>query len=113
MPRIPVVGISYDYAKEILKNYTNAYQVNHNFWYGLPLNTSVQLNFTAEVEVYRNENSVTLNNVIGTIPGRYELLLKINKTYEMKTIQTTYKISFNLANVGLNNDNLGKCEFGC
>ena len=82
MPRIPVVGISYDYAKEILKNYTNAYKVNHNFWYGLPLNTSVQLNFTARVEVYRNENTVTLNNVIGTIPGRYELLLKINKTYE-------------------------------
>ena len=71
MPRIPVVGISYEEAKDILQKYTNAYQVSHKFWYGLPLNTTAQLNFTAQVEVYRDEKSVTLNNVIGTIPGRY------------------------------------------
>jgi len=72
MPRIPVVGISYDEAKDILLKYTNAYQVSHKFWYGMPLNTTAKLNFTAQVEVYRDEKSVTLNNVIGTIPGRYE-----------------------------------------
>ena len=71
MPRIPVVGISYDEAEDVLQKYTNAYQVSHKFWYGLPLNTTSQLNFTAQVEVYRDEKTVTLNNIIGTIPGRY------------------------------------------
>ena len=56
MPRIPVVGISYDEAKDILLKYTNAYQVSHKFWFGLPLNTTAQLNFTAQVEVYKNKN---------------------------------------------------------
>ena len=66
-----MVGISYDEAKDILQKYTNAFQVSHEFWFGLPLNTTAKLNFTAQVEVYRDEKTVTLNNIIGTIPGRY------------------------------------------
>ena len=71
MPTIPVIGINYDQAKDILQNFTNAKGIAKTFYYGLPLNTSVERNFTAKVEVYRNENVVTLNNVIGTIRGRY------------------------------------------
>lgn len=70
MPEIPVLGISYDQAKEILQFYTNSFGVSHDFWYGLPLNTSSELNFTAQVRVYREESTVTLNNIIGTIPGK-------------------------------------------
>ena len=72
MPSIPVLGINYDEAKGILLNFTNANGVSHDFWCGLPLNTSVEMNFTAKVEVYRQDTSVTLNNVIGTLRGRYE-----------------------------------------
>ena len=71
MPTIPVIGINYDQAKDILQNFTNAKGIAKTFYYGLPLNTSVERNFTAKVEVYRNENVVTLNNVVGTIRGRY------------------------------------------
>ena len=71
MPSIPVIGITYDQAKEILQNFTNAKGINKNFKYGLPLNTTVELNFTAKVEVYRENDAVSLNNVIGSIPGRY------------------------------------------
>ncbi len=70
MPDIPVVGITYDTAKEILQFYTNAFGLSHEYWYGLPLNTSAELNYTAHVRTYRNDESVTLNNIIGTIPGR-------------------------------------------
>ena len=72
MPSIPVIGINYDQAKGILLNYTNANGISHDFWYGLPLNTSVEMNFTAQVEVYRENTPVKLNNVIGTLRGRYE-----------------------------------------
>merc|ERR1719468_451352 len=72
MPKIPVLGITYDQAKDLLQNYTNAFGVSHEYWYGLPLNTSVEMNFTAVVRVYRDDITVNLNNVIGTIPGRYE-----------------------------------------
>lgn len=70
MPDIPVIGISYDQAKEVLQFYTNSFGVSYDFWYGLPLNTSTELNFTAEVRVYRDDETVQLNNVIGTLPGR-------------------------------------------
>ena len=70
MPKIPVLGITYDQAKDLLQNYTNAFGVSHEYWYGLPLNTSVEMNFTAVVRVYRDDITVNLNNVIGTIPGR-------------------------------------------
>lgn len=70
MPDIPVLGLSYDQAKEVLQYYTNSFGVSYDFWYGLPLNTSAELNFTAEVRVYRDDETVQLNNVIGTLPGR-------------------------------------------
>jgi hypothetical protein len=72
MPKIPVVSITYDKAREVLQQYTNAKDLSRDFWYGLPLNTSAELNFKAKVEVNRVDVVTSLNNVIGTIPGRYE-----------------------------------------
>lgn len=70
MPRIPVVSISYEQASGILQNFTNAKGLGKEYTFALPLNTTVELNFTARVEVYREDEAVTLNNVIGTIMGR-------------------------------------------
>ncbi len=71
-PKIPVVSINYDEASDILNKFVNAKAVTRDFWYSLPLNTSVELNFKAKVEVHREEKAKTLRNVIGTITGRYE-----------------------------------------
>ena len=70
VPKIPVIGINYDQAKELLLNFTNAKGIDPSYVHGLPLNTTVERNFTAKVEVYREHEEVTLNNVIGTIRGR-------------------------------------------
>ena len=95
MPTIPVIGINYDQAKDILQNFTNAKGIAKTFYYGLPLNTSVERNFTAKVEVYRNENVVTLNNVVGTIRGRYVIFMIKHNSFALCTIFSSIEWNLN------------------
>ena len=53
MPRIPVVSLSFQDAKLLLFNYTDAFNVSDTYSFGLPLVEKVQRNFTASVEVNR------------------------------------------------------------
>ena len=95
MPTIPVIGINYDQAKDILQNFTNAKGIAKTFYYGLPLNTSAERNFTAKVEVYRNENVVTLNNVVGTIRGRYVIFMIKHNYFALCTIFSSIEWNLN------------------
>ena len=71
-PSIPVVSLSYNNAKVLLTNFTNSFNVDKSYWFGLPLKTLVERNFTASVEVNRNFETKSLHNVVASIPGRYE-----------------------------------------
>ena len=76
-PNIPVISVSVEDARIILANFTNAGNVsagiNKEFWYGLPLNKDsddVSSSYQATVTVkHLEDKTVTLNNVIATIPG--------------------------------------------
>jgi len=71
-PRIPVVSLSYADAKVLLSNFTDGRGIHRRYWYGLPLRTELERNFSARIEVNRELRSKELHNVIGSIPGRYE-----------------------------------------
>lgn len=89
-PNIPVISVSVEDARIILANFTNAGNVsagiNKEFWYGLPLNKDsddVSSSYIATVTVkHLKDKTVTLNNVIATIPGInlvYECVYKPNQ----------------------------------
>ena len=72
LPKIPVISIDYKDAKVLLSEFTNSYNIAKTYWFGLPLNTSKEMHFQASIEVYTKLTHKKLNNVIGTIPGRFE-----------------------------------------
>ena len=75
-----MISISYETARVLLANFTDARDVDRPYWFGLPLNTSSNAtvgDYRATVDVHRSsDKTVTLHNIHATIQGTAVVILK-------------------------------------
>eukprot|EP00096_Caligus_rogercresseyi_P014815 TRINITY_DN7307_c0_g1_i1.p1 TRINITY_DN7307_c0_g1~~TRINITY_DN7307_c0_g1_i1.p1 ORF type:complete len:824 (-),score=172.70 TRINITY_DN7307_c0_g1_i1:147-2618(-) len=71
-PDIPVISLSSDEAFMLMRKYVNGHNVSRKFWFELPLMTNESRDFSVEMHVHNDYQEVTLQNIVGVIPGRYE-----------------------------------------